>query len=261
VIVLIRTTKNTSMKKLFILLATALTFMATAYAEIGSLSSDLVYTPITPCRILDTRLFGGGAGTPIPAATTYSYAVGGLTSYATLGGSATDCGLLTPGLNIAALAINFVVVSPSAAGYITAFPYLAARPTASTVNYTAGEVVANSAVVKVSQSSSTWMSVYSLATTHLVADVSGYYSKPVATALECMETAQTQVTILAGAINAAIAPGCPVGYTTVVILCDASSFDLPLRTGGTGDGCTSKNNTAVSQTIFASRRCCRIPGR
>jgi hypothetical protein len=256
------------MKKLFLMLATALTFTTTAFAQIGSADKDLVFTPITPCRILDTRLFGGGAGTLIPAGTTYSYAVGGLTSYATLGGSTTDCGLLTPGLNIAALAINFVVVAPSAAGYITAFPYLGTRPTASTVNYTAGEVVANSAIVKVSQSSATWMSVYSLATTHLVADVTGYYSKPVATALECIEMTATS-SLLAGLTATAGTAVCPAGYTLTGGSCGSPSFDgkvVSTRSFGIGTAfqshsCTYKNESLGTINFTASANCCRIPGR
>ena len=44
------------MKKLFIVLAAMLTFTSTAFAQLGSLASDLVYTPVTPCRIFDTRI-------------------------------------------------------------------------------------------------------------------------------------------------------------------------------------------------------------
>jgi hypothetical protein len=256
-------------KKIVILLTAMLTFTTSALAQIGSADKDLVFTPITPCRILDTRLFGGVAGTPIPAASTYSYAVGGLTSYATLGGSATDCGLLTPGLNIAALAINFVVVSPSAAGYITAYPYLATRPTASTVNYTAGEVVANSAIVKVSQSSSTWMSVYSLATTHLVADVTGYYSKPVATALQCVEMTASETLVVGTSATLGTAV-CPAGYSITGGSCGSSLLDqgrlISSKSFGIGTAfqshsCTFKNEGTSILTFTASAICCRIPGR
>jgi hypothetical protein len=247
------------MKKLFLFLAAALTFAITSFAQIGSLSSDLVFTPVTPCRLFDTRTSFGGTG-PIAAGGTKDFAVWGVSSFSAQGGAASNCGIVA-GAYTASVAVNMTVVLPVTAGFITAYPTGVARPLAAALNFSAGDVRGNMVIVKIAQTGATNLSVYSTSTTELVGDVVGYYSKPVATALECMETTQTQVTILAGAINAAIAPGCPVGYTSVVILCDASSFDLPLRTGGTGDGCASKNNTAISQTIFASRRCCRIPGR
>lgn len=256
------------MNKFILTMVAILTLASSAFAQIGSASSDLVYTPITPCRIIDTRLFGGGTGTPIPAGVTYNYAVGGLSSFATLGGSATDCGLLTPGLNIAALAVNFVVVSPSAAGYITAYPFGGTRPTASTVNYTAGATVANSAIVKVSQSSVTWMSVYSFAATHLVVDVAGYYSKPVATALECMEMT-ANATLLAGQIATAGTAICPAGYSLTGGSCGSSSVDgkvvssrsFGIGTANQSHSCTYKNDGLAVINFTASANCCRIPGR
>ena len=37
-------------------------FSTGASAQIGSLSKDLVFTPLTPCRIMDTRNPGGISG-------------------------------------------------------------------------------------------------------------------------------------------------------------------------------------------------------
>jgi hypothetical protein len=248
------------MKKPIILLTAMLTFTTTVSAQIGSPSSDLVYTPVTPCRILDTRLAGGGTGLPIPAGGTSAYFTGGISSFAFAGGSATDCGLFTPGLNIAAVAINFVVVSPSAAGYITVYPSGSTRPTASTLNYAAGEVVANSAIVKVSQASFTAMSIFSLATTHVVADVTGYYSKPVVTALECQSTPFFGVSVPGGSNGSATAMPCPASYTSTGIYCAAGNADLVV-TGFGETTCAAKNLGLASETLFARQRCCRIPGR
>ena len=38
------------------------TFSTGASAQLGSLSQDLVYTPVTPCRIMDTRNPGAISG-------------------------------------------------------------------------------------------------------------------------------------------------------------------------------------------------------
>ena len=259
------------MKKLLIMLAAALTFTTTAFAQIGSLSSDLVFTPVTPCRILDTRLIGGGAGTPITAGGTGAYYTGGISSFASAGGSATDCGLQAAGLNIAAVAVNFVVVSPSAAGYITVFPYNGVQPTASTVNYTAGAVVANSAIIKVSQVSITAMSIYSLATTHVVADVTGYYSKPVSVgSLECNLVVATHSLAINFASYQFSTASCPATHPVVVspycynndnanVYSTGSAAIGAFNTGG--PWCGWRNVSGAIASVQQGQTCCRIPGR
>ena len=56
-------------------------------ATLGDSQADLVYTPLTPCRIIDTRVAGGA----IAAGATRDFLVTG-TSFASQGGSATGCG-------------------------------------------------------------------------------------------------------------------------------------------------------------------------
>ena len=257
------------MKRLILTMVALFTLATSAFGQLGSLSADLVFTPITPCRILDTRLIGGGAGTPIAAGTTSSYFTGGVASFAGAGGSATNCGLQTAGLNIAAVAVNFVAVGPSAAGYITVFPSGGTQPTASTLNYTAGEVVANSAIVKVSQVSNTAMSIFSLATTHVVADVTGYYSKPVSTALECVEMT-ANANLVAGTSATLGTAICPAGYAITGGSCGSSLIDqgriMSSKSFGIGTAfqshsCTYKNEGTSPLNFTASAICCRIPGR
>ncbi len=47
-----------------------------------SVTVDLVFTPVTPCRIIDTRLAGG----PIAGGTTRNFAVAGAAGFAAQGG-------------------------------------------------------------------------------------------------------------------------------------------------------------------------------
>ncbi len=68
------------------------TFSTTASAQLGSLSTDLVYTPVTPCRIMDTRNPGSISGI-LAAGTTRSFIAWG-SSYAAQGGAATNCNML-----------------------------------------------------------------------------------------------------------------------------------------------------------------------
>lgn len=247
------------MKKLFILLAAMLTFTTTAFAFIGSADADLVYTPVTPCRIFDTRVSQGGTG-PIPAAGTKNFFIWGQSSYAGQGGAASNCGI-TAGSNTAAVAVNFTVVSPATPGFITAFPFGTTRPTAATVNFNAGDVRGNFSIAKNSQGGASDLSIFSTSNVEVVGDVVGYYSKPVATALECVETANTNLVIAAsGGTGNAVAPACAAGYTATSTNCESTSWLMPIVFFQSGT-CSARNGDTVSQTLRASRTCCRIPGR
>jgi len=76
-----------------------------------------------------------------------------------------------------AVAINVTVVSPVTPGYLTVFPAGATRPTASTLNYVASQVVPNGTVVKVGADGA--ISLYSNSgCPYLIVDVVGYYQGP-----------------------------------------------------------------------------------
>jgi hypothetical protein len=255
------------MKKPIILLAAMLTFATTAFAQIGSLSSDLVFTPVTPCRIVDTR--GAPLG-PVMAGATRTFKAWDST-YAAQGGSATNCGLLQSN-DVAALALNLLVIVPSGEGYITAWPADVPQPNASTLNYKANDVLANSAILKVSQTSSDW-NLFSVSTTHFVADVVGYYSKPKATALECVTAVNSSTTIPANTnatdtTNIITAPSCDSAYTKTATSCSFYGTQMVLRkteTSPTDNGATSfcvyDNPASTAQRVFITSTCCRIPGR
>ena len=131
------------MKKLFAIACFWLLTASSAFAQLGSFSNDLVYTPITPCRVFDTRTTQGGSGA-IPANGTKYFRVWDTTCFANQGGSPTNCGI-TAGVvlngtfnvvsNLAAVAMNVTVVSPSSNGYVTVYPFGAEKPLAATVNF------------------------------------------------------------------------------------------------------------------------------
>ncbi len=238
-----------------------------AFAQLGSAASDLVFTPITPCRLLDTRSATVPAATPIAAYATRNFLVWDQTNFASQGGSLnSNCGLAASS-NTAALAVNFTVVTPITGGYITAFPSDVVRPVAATVNFEAGSVRGNSAIVKIAQSSSTALSIYTTSQTHVVADVVGYYSKPVsAGSLDC-ESPSGPVLVLANTSGLATKQ-CSAGYTLTGGGCDDYSFDSSLvviktspMLDNSGWFCRWENRTATDVTAFVRPRCCRIPGR
>lgn len=219
---------------------------------LGDVDKDLIFVPVTPCRIIDTRVAGGA----IAANTTRNFDVTAVASYSFQGGDASNCNVGAAG-SFAAAAINFTVVTPGAAGYITAFPYLATQPLAATVNYTAGDIRGNFAVVKLDQGASAdELSVYSFAQTHLVADIVGYYRNPAAPTLECVNTANTSLSIAAGGTDNVDAPACPAGYTQTATNCESSTWQMPFVFFNSGT-CSAQNNSASSATLRASRTCCR----
>lgn len=171
------------MKKLLVLLASMLILATSAFGAVGNFSTDLVFVPVTPCRIVDTRFAtnsaqtGVAANAPIAANSTRGY-WGWNVTYTAQGGANADCGMLQSS-DVAAIAVNFTVVTPATAGYITAFPFGNSPPNAATVNFNAGEVRGNFAVVKLNQATTTFdFSIYSTSTTHVVVDVVGYYARP-----------------------------------------------------------------------------------
>lgn len=219
----------------------------------GDADKDLIFVPITPCRIIDTRVSGG----PIAANTTRNFDVNSTSSYAGQGGSATDCNGAGSAGSFAAAAINFVAVTPSSGGYITAFPLGASQPTASTLNYTAGSVVANFAVVRLDQTAAAdEMSVYSFAQTHLVADIVGYFRAGSQPVFECLTTAETIDSVNAGATRNTTAPVCPNGYTQTGTNCESSTWQMPFVYFSDGT-CSAQNNSSGTAQLRASRRCCR----
>ena len=220
---------------------------------LGDADKDLIFVPITPCRIIDTRVAGGA----IAANTVRHFDVTAVSNYSFQGGDSSNCNGAGAAGSFAAAAINFTVVTPSAAGYITAFPYLATQPLAATVNYTAGDVRGNFAVVRLDQGASAdELSVYSFAQTHLVADIVGYYRNPAAPTLECVNSGETIDSVAAGATQNTVAPACPATYTQTATNCESSTWQMPFVYFSDGT-CSAQNNSSGSAQLRASRTCCR----
>jgi hypothetical protein len=136
-------------------------------------SNDLVYTPITPCRIVDTRKAGGA----IPPSGIRSYNVHG--AVASQGGNPAGCP--SPKGEPRAVAMNVTAVPLSKNGYLTAYPFGSTAPFPSLVNYKGGgQPIANSGTVKTCFNCSKDINIKSnYGTTHVVIDVLGYYyAKP-----------------------------------------------------------------------------------
>lgn len=228
--------------------------------QLGDASADLVYTPITPCRLFDTRVAGG----PVAAAATRGFDVSAWFNGSLVfqGGVDGDCGIPA---RPAAVAVNLAAVSPASSGYLTAFPRGADRPLAATVNYPAGGVTSNEVLIPVSTTALYDMSVYSHRQSHVVGDIVGYYMAPEATTPDC-ELVETSVSVAAGG-STFHTSSCPTGYMPQGGGCFwfASQNHGPLTStvnlAMTGHTCRGTNQTASPQTLYSRATCCRIPGR
>jgi hypothetical protein len=76
---------------------------------------------------------------------------------------------------VSAVVMNVTVTSPTAAGYITAYPDGQSRPNASNLNFVPGETVPNLVVVPVGGDGSVMLFNGSLGRVNLVADIAGYF--------------------------------------------------------------------------------------
>ncbi len=143
-----------------------------AAKALGDATADLTYTPINPCRILDTRATAAGPLAPNVARTFDGYS----TNFASQGGTGSGCGIPN---GIAALAMNVYAVNPTNLGFIKVWPASATEPDVSTVNYQPGiTAIATGTLVPVDPASSNRFTAKSLASVDFIADVVGYFKPP-----------------------------------------------------------------------------------
>jgi hypothetical protein len=131
----------------------------------GGIIRPLTFVGIAPCRIVDTRGNGfvGAYGPPALTA--------GVPRSFTLTG---QCGI--PG-DAGAVSLNVTVTNTLGPGHIVIFPQGGAQPTVSTLNYVAGQTVANAAIVPLGAGGITV--VAGVSGTDLIIDTNGYYGEDV----------------------------------------------------------------------------------
>jgi hypothetical protein len=140
-----------------------------------SLASAGLYTALSdPVRICDTR-----AGDPsMFDSAPVNQCNGANNAGATLGAGGTRnvqvTGISTIPAGATAAVLNVTDANPAAPGYMTVYPQGGVPPTASNLNYVAGQVTANRVIVPLSASGG--ISVYSSAGADVIVDVAGYYS-------------------------------------------------------------------------------------
>jgi hypothetical protein len=166
-------------------------------AAVSAATSGAAYVAVTPFRILDTRPapdnVGGFVG-PLPASSFHSFNVAGVGAIPT---------------NAIAVQLNLTATATTAASYLTVYPPDVVRPTASNLNWTAGgTTVANLVTSKLSADGR--LRIFNLAgTTHVIADVVGYYVANTAVAGEATLTQWSDTTSLTPATIGTITLAAP----------------------------------------------------
>lgn len=130
-----------------------------------SSGSKPVFVPITPCRLLDTRSAStvGPKGTPIGADAVHTVTVHGTNGNCTIPAGAV------------AITMNTTITNGSAGSVLTVYPADASRPTASALNWVAGQApTPNEITVKLSADGK--ISMHNLfGTVDVIGDVVGYF--------------------------------------------------------------------------------------
>jgi hypothetical protein len=111
--------------------------------SLGDTTDDLVYTPVVPCRIVDTRSGAGGVFLPQTQRDWLTYSPGG---FASQGGSATSCGI--PVRPVAVMMNTTLANTVGGPEFFELWPFNQTRPTAATVNWSGpGQQPANAEIV------------------------------------------------------------------------------------------------------------------
>jgi hypothetical protein len=114
------------------------------------------FTPVTPVRLVDTRNGIGAPGRVGPGRQVVLRVADDVTVPA----------------NATAAVLNVTAVNPSAAGFVTVYPCSVGVPDTSTLNYVAGQTVANTTIAALSGAGQ--LCVWTFAETHILVDITGW---------------------------------------------------------------------------------------
>jgi alpha-tubulin suppressor-like RCC1 family protein len=138
------------------------------YAPVGTGTS---FTPVSPCRIVDTRRGGGR----VPGNANRTFRVTGNGDFAAQGGYPGGCGIPD---SAAAVEATVSVVSPLGSGYLRTWPGDRSEPNATVVNFRRGANLTNTGATTIATSAGTADLTVGArgAATYVVIDIQGWYS-------------------------------------------------------------------------------------
>ena len=152
---------------------------------LGDPTADLTYTPVTPCRVFDTRVSAAGI---LVGGTQRNFLVAGASGFAAQGGNAAGCGVPFGPNRATAVVINLAAVNPAGGGNLRAWAVASpqpAAPAAAVLTYNpVMPALANAVVVPICDDVATSCVAGDLrlqadvSSVHVVGDVLGYFQRP-----------------------------------------------------------------------------------
>ena len=130
------------------------------YYVSGEPTAAGTFAGLAPTRVLDTRT-GNGASGPVAANSSVSVQIAGR------GG--------VPSTGVSAVVLNLTETDARMGGYLTVYPDGTPRPTASNLNFPAGDTRANLVTVKLGDDGKIAIASTNRASVQLVGDIAGYY--------------------------------------------------------------------------------------
>jgi hypothetical protein len=130
---------------------------------LADVTNPLPFIGVTPCRIVDTRGPAGTFGGPsLPASTPRNFPL-----------PTGPCAGIPA--SVSAYSLNITVTNTLGPGFISIYPQGGAAPLVSTLNYLAGQTLANAAIVPAGTSGGVTV-VAGVSGTDLIIDINGYYA-------------------------------------------------------------------------------------
>jgi YVTN family beta-propeller protein len=135
-------------------------------------TSTSSFVALSPLRVLDTRNGTGGYATPVGPGQMISLQMTGVNGVPPIEETSVD-GL--PPADVTAVVLNVTATDPTTSSYVTVYPDGETRPTASNLNFTAGETIPNQVVVPVGADGA--IDFYNNSgSVDLVADLAGFFT-------------------------------------------------------------------------------------
>ena len=223
---------------------------------LGDANADLTYTPVTPCRLFDTRASQGGLGTPtVGVRRTY----GAITPVASQGGT----GGCAAASGAAVALIQIGTLTPSGNGLLQGGPQGAASFPNALILYQPGDQYGTAVAMPLNPANGQFDLVEQFATADLYGDLLGYFAAPVATAVDCISVASAATPIAVSSDTLVALPACSTGYTRTGSQCTgAANIPSGYLVETSASGCLYRNLSSVATfNATATATCCRIPGR
>ena len=236
---------------------------------------DLVFNPLTPCRIIDTRFTAAGR---IGPSSGRQFQVN-LANFNSQGGFGGQCGVPL-GVEPAAVAINVTSTGQLGPGNIRVINTGGGVPNVSLLNYTPGTNLANAAIVRSSIVAGDDIFIFATSATHVVVDIMGWFGAPLRTAVDNL-TLNTGQNVANNTNYSIFSPICPVGWrltgggfvenvfstaVSVVAARPVRNTDITQNSGaGTNQAnryvCQGRNQSGGTHLVVCYSICARTPGR